>query len=48
MKTTFLLLIIFCIIFSSSCAKKTCAAYNENQKEVYNMKKTKRSKARVY
>lgn len=38
---------LFFAIFS--CSKKTCAAYNENQKEEYKMKKNaKHKKARVF
>lgn len=50
MKKSILLLITFLFIISTSysCKKKTCPAYNENQKEDYKIKNTKRKKAKLF
>lgn len=44
-----LLTVLFCMNTLNSCSKKaTCPAYDENQKEDYKIKKSKRKKAKMF
>jgi hypothetical protein len=49
MKNIILCFILIAFTMSVGCSKKsTCAAYNENQKEDYKIKKTKRKKSKMF
>jgi hypothetical protein len=47
MKFTLIIFILICFVGSFSCKKKTCPAYQENQKEEYKIK-GKRKKAKLF
>lgn len=47
MKFTLIIFIMICFVVSFSCKKKTCPAYQENQKEEYKIK-GKRKKAKLF
>ena len=46
-KNLLLLLLIASLASNTSCKKKTCPAYDENKKEEYNLKGT-RKKAKLF
>lgn len=47
MKYTLILFLMICYVGSFSCKKKTCPAYQEDQKEEYKLK-GKRKKAKLF
>lgn len=47
MKLILIIFIMICFAGSFSCKKKTCPAYQENQKEEYKLK-GKRKKAKLF
>jgi len=48
MKKILLAIIVLGFMGNTSCKKKTCPAYQENQKEEYNLKTSKRKKAKLF
>ncbi len=47
MKYTLIVFLMICCVGSFSCKKKTCPAYQEDQKEEYKLK-GKRKKAKLF